>query len=174
MGILGNMWRNAQEESKAQERAFIQAQMTADAIKQSHTCKICKKIFSEGVPYQRGVFGGVKSYICKDCANSRGLAGQKKMGFGEAVGNLAVAVAQSRLKTKQKKAKGIVYVNGSGKLMEVKTKKGGSKEKRKSVNQNRCSKCKKGMLVTTTNQFRKKTIFKSFCPICGNTIKKEV
>jgi len=42
---------------------------------------------------------------------------------------------------------------------------------------NKCQKCKKGILITTITQglFRKsKTTFKSFCPICGNTIKKVV
>ncbi len=39
---------------------------------------------------------------------------------------------------------------------------------------NKCPKCKKGNLVVSVNQNSNKTIFTSFCPSCGNTIKSEV
>jgi hypothetical protein len=42
---------------------------------------------------------------------------------------------------------------------------------------NKCQKCKKGILVVTISNAGfggRKTVFKSFCPACGNTIKKIV
>jgi len=42
---------------------------------------------------------------------------------------------------------------------------------------NKCQKCKKGILVTTIRQHGlalRKTTFKSFCPVCGHTIKREI
>lgn len=55
------------------------------------------------------------------------------------------------------------------------------KEKYEEANKpqvNKCPECKKGIMVVTINQkggFRgMKHVFKSFCPVCGHTIKKEV
>ena len=42
-------------------------------------------------------------------------------------------------------------------------------------NDNICPKCKKGALVVTISRAGfagKKTVFKSFCPVCGYTIKE--
>jgi membrane protease subunit (stomatin/prohibitin family) len=42
---------------------------------------------------------------------------------------------------------------------------------------NKCPKCKKGNMVVETRfigGFGRRTIFKSFCPVCGHTIRKEV
>ena len=44
-------------------------------------------------------------------------------------------------------------------------------------NENICSKCKKGKLVVELIRVGwkgRKTAFTSFCPVCGNTIKKIV
>ena len=40
---------------------------------------------------------------------------------------------------------------------------------------NKCGSCKKGVLITTV-QYRGifGTVFKSFYPVCGNTIKKKI
>ena len=42
------------------------------------------------------------------------------------------------------------------------------------VQTNKCSKCKTGYMVVTISNGLGKTIFKSFCPVCGHTIKKIV
>lgn len=41
---------------------------------------------------------------------------------------------------------------------------------------NRCPKCKKGFLISTVGfgVFTHKHIFKSFCPVCGYTIKRKI
>jgi len=59
------------------EKNFIQAGMIAaqlEALQEERTtCKKCKKIFSEGYPYQKTMFGKVKNSVCKECAKSLGL-----------------------------------------------------------------------------------------------------
>ncbi|OGJ17090.1 hypothetical protein A3K73_01550 [Candidatus Pacearchaeota archaeon RBG_13_36_9] len=57
-----------------------------------------------------------------------------------------------------------------------KEKKNYEKERTKTI-VNKCPECKKGNLVVetiTSGGFRSKTVFKSFCPVCGYTIKREV
>ncbi|MFA4953310.1 MAG: hypothetical protein WC584_03740 [Candidatus Pacearchaeota archaeon] len=49
--------------------------------------------------------------------------------------------------------------------------------KENTTNQNKCPECKKGIMVVTIqlkNAFTKSQIFKSFCPVCGYTIKKVI
>ena len=55
---------------------LIGALIEEELIEERHrttTCKKCKKIFSEGYPYKKSIFGKVKSYVCKDCAKTLGL-----------------------------------------------------------------------------------------------------
>jgi protein-arginine kinase activator protein McsA len=104
-------FKRIMDESREQEKMVIQAQITADTIaeeqRRRNTCKLCKAIFSEGVPYQYTMFGNPKSYICKDCA--------KRIGH----------ISTSSNDSKPKKAKvtnlskGIYYVDGKGNISQI-------------------------------------------------------
>jgi len=59
MGIGKKIWKAMTEETEEDRKR--------------HTCKLCKRIFSEGYPYQYTMFGNPKSYVCMSCAKSRGL-----------------------------------------------------------------------------------------------------
>ncbi len=77
MGIIKRYLKNSWEESKAIERAHIQASITAQKIVEQQramtTCKICQRIFSEGYPYQKDFWGKPKNYVCMDCAKNMRL-----------------------------------------------------------------------------------------------------
>ena len=50
-------------------------------------------------------------------------------------------------------------------------------EDKNKSNLNKCPECKKGIMVVAITPkvgFGQKHTFKSFCPVCGHTIKKEV
>ncbi len=70
MGIIKKLWKAMDD--TPEEKALIKSQILATQIanqqREMMTCKNCKKIFSEGYPYQRYLFGKVKNYVCKDCA----------------------------------------------------------------------------------------------------------
>ena len=72
-------WRVLVGGDNVDEKAFIQAGMTAGMLsemqKQRTTCKKCEKITKGDLyPYQRTMFGRVKNYVCKECAEDLGLA----------------------------------------------------------------------------------------------------
>jgi uncharacterized CHY-type Zn-finger protein len=65
------------EQSRKDEQKLIAAAMAAEMVKEEykkmHTCKVCKRIFTEGIPYQYTMFGKPKSYVCTTCAKNMGL-----------------------------------------------------------------------------------------------------
>lgn len=71
-------WRVLVGGDKEDEKNFIQAGMIVAELealqKQRTTCKKCKKITSGDLyPFQKTIFGRVKNYVCKECAEYFGL-----------------------------------------------------------------------------------------------------
>lgn len=73
MGIVKWMWEQAKKEEQMAIQAAMTANMMAEEHKKMHTCKMCKRIFSEGIPYKNTIFGKPKSYVCTSCAKDVGL-----------------------------------------------------------------------------------------------------
>lgn len=69
-------FKKIMEEEKMMMQAVMVAEETTEAQRRMSTCKICEKIFSEGYPYQRTMFGKPKNYVCKGCAKKIGLPTQ--------------------------------------------------------------------------------------------------
>ncbi|MBI2630217.1 hypothetical protein HYW76_03880 [Candidatus Pacearchaeota archaeon] len=73
MGILKWMHEQGMKESEKMIERVQLAEEIAEEQRKIHTCKVCKAIFSEGIPYQYGMFGKVKSYVCINCAKNMSL-----------------------------------------------------------------------------------------------------
>jgi len=67
---MGKIWDYIKEqERKEQLRAEIKEEW-----ERRNTCRVCKKIFrGDGYAYKRGIFGGVKNYVCEECAKKLGV-----------------------------------------------------------------------------------------------------
>ncbi len=76
MGFLKKIFQE-DEQVKEWIKADMQARIIAERLAEEReirtTCKKCKKIFSEGIPYKKAMFGNPKNYVCKECAKELGL-----------------------------------------------------------------------------------------------------
>lgn len=67
------MWKQGKKDEERLIQAAMTAYMVAEDQKIRTTCKKCKKIFSEGIPYKKTMFGNPKNYVCTECAKKLGL-----------------------------------------------------------------------------------------------------
>ena len=68
------MWEQGKKDEERIRQAAITADMIAKEQRNISTCKICKRIFAEGIPYQKTITGRPKNYICVNCAKNIGWA----------------------------------------------------------------------------------------------------